>query len=78
MQTIFIGTNGLGLEEVKALVNNKISWKKCESCDCNGKVWFDTRTGERSDETLPEHEGYISWDNCNDCYGIGYNFYYKE
>lgn len=70
---------GLDFEDLCNLVRNEVSWKKCQSCDNNGRVWYDDSICESvqsSPSGIPKEN--LASDSCKDCDGLGYFFYYKD
>lgn len=59
------------------LVRNKVSWKKCESCDANGRQYYDGSTGEGlSKSPSGIDKEWLECTSCEDCGGLGFILFY--
>lgn len=71
--------HGIDFQELYDLVRNKISWKKCQSCDSYGFQYYDGKTGEGLSKSPsgidPE---WLEKTTCEDCDGLGFIVYYDD
>lgn len=65
--------HGLDFQELYDLVRNKVSWKNCESCDANGRQYYDSSTGEGlSKSPSGIDKEWLECTSCEDCGGLGF------
>ena len=67
----------LDIEEIRDLITGKLKHRKCPTCDNNGTVYWDGKTGEGANSSPSGIDPqWLSFEGCENCKGLGYILYY--